>query len=60
MATNAANAIDEEDNNGSLACPDLAKWAKREVRMGFLTATFMPGRRSTPVRSMIRLLNQLE
>ena len=55
MAVNAANAIDEEVSNDFLAGPDLAQCAKREVRMGFLTGTSLPGRRSTPVRSIILL-----
>src|ERR1700694_1609998 len=55
MAINAANAIDEEVSNDSLSGPDRPKCAKREVRRGFLTGTSMPGRRSTPVRSIILL-----
>jgi hypothetical protein len=56
MAINAASAIDEEFSNDSLGGPDLAKCAKRGVRVGFLTGSSMPGRRSTPARSMILLL----
>jgi hypothetical protein len=35
--------------------PDLAKFAKREVRFGFLTGISTPGRRSTPVCSIVLL-----
>jgi hypothetical protein len=55
LKANAANAIDEEVSNDSLAGPDPAKWAKREISKGFLTGTSIPGRRSTPVRSIILL-----
>ena len=54
-AKNAASTIDEEVSNDFAAGPDLAKCAKREVRMGVLTGTSMPGRRSTPVGSIILL-----
>ena len=54
-AKNAASTIDKEVSNDFAAGPDLAKCAKREVRMGVLTGTSMPGRRSTPVGSIILL-----
>jgi len=53
MVINAASVIDEEVSNDSSGGPDFAKCTKREVRMGFLTGTAMPGRLSTPVRSII-------
>ncbi len=52
MATNAANAIDEEVSIDSFACPDRARYAKRAFRLGFLAGTSMPGRRSIPARSI--------
>jgi hypothetical protein len=52
MATNAANAIDEEVSIDSFACPDRARYAKRVFRLGFLAGTSMPGRRSIPARSI--------
>ena len=53
MAVNAESAMGEEVSNDVLAGAAFAKCVKREVRMGFSTGIFMPGRRSTPVCSII-------
>lgn len=50
-ATNVAATMDEEVGND--LSPDLAKCAKREVRAGFLTGAWTPGRLSTPVCSIV-------
>jgi hypothetical protein len=42
-------------SNNFFAVPDLAKCAKREVRIGFVTGISTPGRRSTPVCSIVPL-----
>jgi hypothetical protein len=55
MAINAESAMDEEVSNDVSAGPAFAKCLKREVRMGFSTGISMPGRRSTPVCSIILL-----
>jgi hypothetical protein len=45
----------ERVSNAFSADPDLAKCAKRDVRFGFLTGISTPGRRSTPVCSIVLL-----